>query len=507
VARDFILLNSLLNGLDLLASDEFAPAFANSTNLDDYRWGKLHRIVFAHDLGPQLSIPPAGSPLNLAPDLPGISRAGGMGAVDASSHSARADALNDFMFGSGPSRRLIATMAPTGPEVLEVIPGGESGNPGSPFQIDQLFLWLVNAFKPLPVSLDDVIALGVETETFICGDGTVGPGEECDDGNANDADGCNQNCEIVPAITCLDPTATADAQTCDASIACDAIAACIDPAGGAVSFACSPGDPYAAGTTGVTVQCDGAGRSSVTVCQVTVEDVTPPTISVSVNPEELWPPNHQMIDIEATVSASDSCSATSVALDSITSSEPDNAPDGGDGNTVGDIQNADFGTADFDFKLRAERAGSGLGRIYTVTYVVTDAFGNAASATAFVTVDHDRGGMTEPVMLSFSKAPAGTLISWTGVSTASSYNVVRGDLDYLAEQPDHYDLGLVKCIESSSGDTTTTGYEDATLPAPGETFFYVIEYKWPLSSFGTESAQKPRVTYLDRRDEQQGLCQ
>ena len=117
-----------------------------------------------------------------------------------------------------------------------------------------------------------------------------------------------------------------------------AIAACSDPAGGAVSFACNPGDPYSAGTTGVTVQCDGAGTSSVTVCQVTVVDVTPPTISVSVNPEELWPPNHQMIDIEATVIASDSCSATSVALDSITSSEPDNAPNGGDGNTVGDIQ-------------------------------------------------------------------------------------------------------------------------------------------------------------------------
>jgi len=500
VARDVILLGTLLGALDLLASDEFAPAFGNSTDLGDYRWGKLHRIVFASALGGPFDIPPPGSPLNLAPDLPGISRAGGMGAVDASAHSARADGLNEFMFGSGPARRLIATLAPSGPQVFEVIPGGESGIPGSPFQIDQLFLWLVNAFKPLPVSLDDVNALAVETETYACGDGTVGPGEACDDGNANNADGCNQNCEIVPVITCLDPTAAADAQTCDASIACDAIAACIDPAGGAVSFTCSAG-PYGVGTNGVTVQCDGAAASSATVCQAIVEDVTPPTISVSVSPEELWPPNHHMVDIEATVSASDSCTATSVVLESISSSEADNAPGDGDGDTVDDIQEADLGSADFQFKLRAERAGSGLGRAYTVTYVVTDAGGNVASGSAFVTVAHDQGGMTEPVILALEKAPAGTLIDWTSVVTATSYTVVRGNLAELLDRPNFYELGVVTCIESGSLDTTTIGSEDAALPDPGQTFFYVIEYDGAFpSSFGTESAAKPRVP-------RQGFCE
>ncbi|MDX1388164.1 MAG: penicillin acylase family protein, partial [Acidobacteriota bacterium] len=203
LARDIILLETLADGLDLLASDEFAPAFANSTNLEDYRWGKLHRIVFDHPLGPALSIPPAGSPLNLAPDLPGLSRAGGMGAVDASSHSARADGLNEFMFGSGPNRRKIATMTPAGPQVLEVIPGGQSGAPGSPQQTDQLNLWLVNAYKPLPVSLADVLALGVETQNLECGDGIVTVGEECDDGNDNHRDGCD-DCMIAPLLPFFD---------------------------------------------------------------------------------------------------------------------------------------------------------------------------------------------------------------------------------------------------------------------------------------------------------------
>jgi penicillin amidase len=197
VARDVILLGSLVNALDLLASDEFAPAFEHSTNLDDYRWGKLHRIVYDHPLGGPLSIPGEGSPLNLAPDLPGFSRSGGMGAVDASSHDARADGLNDFMFGSGPARRKIATMTPDGPNMLEVIPGGQSGIPGSPNQADQLALWLVNQYKPVWVDVDDAIANGVETEDLVCGDGVVTVGEECDDGNDNPRDGCAE-CMIVP---------------------------------------------------------------------------------------------------------------------------------------------------------------------------------------------------------------------------------------------------------------------------------------------------------------------
>jgi cysteine-rich repeat protein len=30
----------------------------------------------------------------------------------------------------------------------------------------------------------------------VCSDGIVGPGEECDDGNTVDADGCSSNCII-----------------------------------------------------------------------------------------------------------------------------------------------------------------------------------------------------------------------------------------------------------------------------------------------------------------------
>ncbi|MDX1625909.1 MAG: penicillin acylase family protein, partial [Wenzhouxiangellaceae bacterium] len=127
-ARDTVLLASLRDALDLLASDEFAPAFGNSTNQDDYRWGKLHRIVFDHPLGAKPFNVPRGFGLNdVAPDLPGVARSGGYEVVDASAHNPRADGLNDFMFGSGPARRVVATMTPAGPVASEIIPGGRSG--------------------------------------------------------------------------------------------------------------------------------------------------------------------------------------------------------------------------------------------------------------------------------------------------------------------------------------------------------------------------------------------
>jgi penicillin amidase len=205
VARDLILLGAVQSALDLLASDQFAPAFNNSTNLDDYRWGLLHRIRFDHPLGPALSIPPPGSPSNVSPELYGFARAGGAGAVDASAHDARADGIddgedpegiNEFTYNHGPARRFVATMTAAGPVAEQVIPGGQSGIPGHPNGSDQLPLWLVNAYKPLPVSLEDVQALAVETETFICGNGVVALGEECDDGNLIPGDGCDENCEI-----------------------------------------------------------------------------------------------------------------------------------------------------------------------------------------------------------------------------------------------------------------------------------------------------------------------
>ena len=72
----------------------FAPAFGGSTNQMDYRWGKLHRIVFDHPFAGALGftgfdIPTQAGFEHLAPDLRGLSRDGGYEVVNASGFNAR----------------------------------------------------------------------------------------------------------------------------------------------------------------------------------------------------------------------------------------------------------------------------------------------------------------------------------------------------------------------------------------------------------------------------------
>ena len=149
--RDIVILQSVSDALALLASDVFKPAFGNSTRQADYRWGKLHRIVFKSDLGAPFSIPPAGGAF--APPLAGldgIPTDGGFDTVDAASFDPRASRPDDFMFFHGPSQRLVAEVAPGATTRAEEIwPGGTSGVLGSPFYFQFLTRWLADEAIPL----------------------------------------------------------------------------------------------------------------------------------------------------------------------------------------------------------------------------------------------------------------------------------------------------------------------------------------------------------------------
>jgi hypothetical protein len=127
--------------------------------------------------------------------------------------------------------------------------------------------------------------------------------------------------------------------------------------------------------------CGAPGNEQV---EAVVVDDTPPEISVALNPNALWPPNHKLVPIQATVVASDNCPGVSFALTSLVSNEPEDGS--GDGNTTPDITDAILGTPDLSFSLRSERAGGGDGRVYTATYTAQDGSGNEAEALDTVEV-------------------------------------------------------------------------------------------------------------------------
>jgi endo-1,4-beta-xylanase len=139
---------------------------------------------------------------------------------------------------------------------------------------------------------------------------------------------------------------------------------------------------------------DSAGSPAVPVTRtVNVTDSTPPQLSVVAGPM-LWPPDHTYRIVATTQlvsGASDSCDQSvgigSVVITRVTSDEAQNAP--GSGNTVNDVV---IGGDCRSVQLRAERSGSGNGRVYTVFLRVTDASGNVTNTSTQVTVPLDQSG-------------------------------------------------------------------------------------------------------------------
>jgi penicillin amidase len=179
---------SLQMALERLASDEFAPAFGNSTNVLDYAWGKLHRIKFRHTLDQDpLNVPNGGNLMDLAPDMPGLARQGGFGTVDLGYHPTTADSLNgpnSFMFTRTAILRLAADLEPGAIHAEQVYPGGQSGVFYHPNFADQMPLWLTNSYRPMPVSAADSDAVAVRSYSF--GPVTPAPAADSAEENTND---------------------------------------------------------------------------------------------------------------------------------------------------------------------------------------------------------------------------------------------------------------------------------------------------------------------------------
>jgi hypothetical protein len=167
-----------------------------------------------------------------------------------------------------------------------------------------------------------------------------------------------------------------------------------DPASPTPTGTFPPGETLA---TLVVTQTGATPESAEDTVRVTVQDTSPPTVTASASPEELWPPNHELRTVEVRIEASDACDGPDdleVVLEKVTSNEPENGR--GDGNTAPDVADAELGSDDRLLSLRAERAGGGSGRVYTALYRVRDGSGNGTPVVARVRVPHDRRGGPGP---------------------------------------------------------------------------------------------------------------
>jgi hypothetical protein len=150
-----------------------------------------------------------------------------------------------------------------------------------------------------------------------------------------------------------------------------------------------PTGALSVGNHTVTVTTSGSCGTATQTAILTVTNGTP-VINLSTTSATMWPPNHQYQTFNVTdfvSSATAGCDSSqnvtsSVVIQKVTSDEPENS-NGADGNTVNDIVIAPDCKS---VQLRRERDGNLNGRVYTITFKVTDAFGNTATATVKVNV-------------------------------------------------------------------------------------------------------------------------
>jgi len=185
----------------------------------------------------------------------------------------------------------------------------------------------------------------------------------------------------APVAMCQNVTVSAG-PNCTANASIDN--GSFDPDGDTITLTQSPPGPYPLGNTLVTLTVtDSKGASSQCTATVTVVDNTPPAITGgSASPSVLWPPNHQMVSVTVNYSVTDNCDPSSALTCTLSVSSNEPVDGTGDGDAAPDWEVVDA----HHVRLRAERAGSGNGRVYTITITCTDSGGNSSVKTVTVSV-------------------------------------------------------------------------------------------------------------------------
>ena len=152
---------------------------------------------------------------------------------------------------------------------------------------------------------------------------------------------------------------------------------------------CTPhsGATFALGMTPVFCKAtDASGNVAEASFDVRVVDTTPPMIKdFKVTPDDLWSPNHKLLPVSLTVSATDAMDRTPACqVVSVDTNEliirPGSDKDEPDWEITGPLS----------LNLRLERSGQYAGRMYRITVECTDTAGNISGASAYVHVPHDQ---------------------------------------------------------------------------------------------------------------------
>ncbi len=115
-----------------------------------------------------------------------------------------------------------------------------------------------------------------------------------------------------------------------------------------------------------------------------IPDRPPDCSKAAASPAILWPPNHKLVSVAITGVTDPDGDPVTIRITGITQDEPTNGV--GDGNACPD----GFGVGFAQARVRAERAGTGNGRVYAVSFTADDGKGGVCNGTVKIGVPHNR---------------------------------------------------------------------------------------------------------------------
>ncbi len=133
---------------------------------------------------------------------------------------------------------------------------------------------------------------------------------------------------------------------------------------------------------------DACGQSSNCDQVIEVVDTLAPSVSCSVVTDTLWSPNHELTNVELSVTVTDQCDTSEIGTVTLEVwSDETEIPDTGDGTGRFAPDAKDF---DMGLRLRNERRAKEEGRVYLIVARVEDNSGNVGFGTCSVVVPHDQ---------------------------------------------------------------------------------------------------------------------
>jgi hypothetical protein len=130
---------------------------------------------------------------------------------------------------------------------------------------------------------------------------------------------------------------------------------------------------------------DGQASSAADSVDIHVLDTNDPPVCTLAQPSvaSLWPPNHTMVPVAIMGVTDPNNQAVTITFTAVTQDEPVNGL--GDGDT-----SPDAAISGNQILLRAERAGTGNGRVYVVHFTAMDGQGGSCNGTVKVAVPHSK---------------------------------------------------------------------------------------------------------------------